>query len=95
MHLCALQCILFFVVIDHACLLRPPPSRYGPVGKAIGTIAPLLDQYDEDTNIKDVSGSHKRAKMGKDVEEALNELTKYQVFAFTEKRKYISFHSSG
>lgn len=63
------------------------------VGKAIGTIAPLLEQYDEETNIKDVSGSHKRAKMSKDIEEVLGELTKYKAFSFIDERKHQTFSS--
>ena len=36
------------------------------VGKAIGTIAPLLQHFDMETNIKQVSGTHKGANMDKD-----------------------------
>ncbi len=63
------------------------------VGKAIGTIAPLLQQYDEETNVKNVSGAHKRAKMSKDIEEVLSELMKYKVFSLVDQRKHTSFSS--
>ena len=36
------------------------------VGKAIRTIAPLLQHFDMETNIKQVSGTHEGANMDKD-----------------------------
>ena len=50
------------------------------VGKAIGTLAPLLESFDQKINVKEVSGSHRRASMKKDIEEVVNELTTHAVF---------------
>jgi hypothetical protein len=36
-------------------------------GKAIGTLAPLLESFDQRINVKEASGSHRRASMKKDI----------------------------
>ena len=63
------------------------------VGKAIGTLAPLLESFDQKVNVKDVSGSHRRASMKKDIEEVVNELTTHAVFSTIHGRKHPTFPS--
>ena len=38
------------------------------VGKAIGTLAPVLTQFDEDNDIAENSGAHKALQMHKDTQ---------------------------
>ena len=63
------------------------------VGKAIGTIAPLLQHFDMETNIKQVSGTHKGANMDKDTELAVNELLKHEIFFSIDGNKHPTFFS--
>ena len=63
------------------------------VGKAIGTLAPLLESFDQKINVKEVSGSHRRASMKKDIEEVVNELTIHAVFSTIHGRKHPTFPS--
>lgn len=57
------------------------------VGKAIGTIAPLLDIF-EDNMVKDVSGAHHRAN-----DTIIEELMKVYVFTVHVGRKQHTFES--
>lgn len=65
----------------------------GRVGKAIGTIAPLLQKFDTVNNIREVSGAHKRANVNKDTEVIVTELTNNEVFSNVAGRKHPSFSS--
>ena len=60
------------------------------VGKAIGTIAPLLQHFDMETNIKQVSGTHKGANMDKYTELVVNELLKHEIFFGRKHRTFSS-----
>lgn len=52
-------------------------------GRAIGTISPVLLQFDEDNNVSRVSGVHRVAKYTKDVEIVVKELQRAQVFSLS------------
>ena len=61
------------------------------VGKAIGTIAPVLQQYDKVNNIKSHYTRHKSSDSTKDLQQLVSNLHKHSVFKNIEKRKYNTF----
>lgn len=63
------------------------------VGKAIGTIAPLLKKFDEENDVRAVSGAHKRANTSRDINIVVNELIKSKVFSTINGRKHPTFPS--
>lgn len=65
----------------------------GRVGRAIGTIAPLLQAFDAENKVKTVSGAHNRANVNKDIGIVVAELVKYEVFSTVAKRHHPSFKS--
>ena len=46
------------------------------IGRALGTLAPVLDQFDLDNNVPSVTGSHKRSNTQRDVYTIVEELKK-------------------
>ena len=67
------------------------PKAICRVGKAIGTIAPVLDQFDATNSIKKVSGTHKPPSHNKDMNTILNFLLQQKVFTIIPKRAHRSF----
>ena len=60
------------------------------IGKALGTISPVLDQFDEQHNVKKPSGAHKVPHAESDRDMIVRHLLKYKIFASNDGR----FHSS-
>lgn len=63
------------------------------VGKAIGTIAPLLHSFDEQNARQEVSGAHNRANANRDIKIILSELVTGVVFSSIAGRKHPTFPS--
>jgi len=62
------------------------------VGRAIGTVAPLLESFDSENHVHPVSSAQKRAKADKDVEALSKELLKAEVLLRKDsKRKFPNF----
>lgn len=61
------------------------------VGKALGTLAPVLANFDVDNMVTVRSGMHKEASITKDRDMLLNELLKCRVFEERGDRKHVSF----
>ena len=62
------------------------------VGRAIGTLAPLLDNFDEMNQVLKYSSGQKRPTALKDIEIVVNELIKAECFvAHTTARKHSKF----
>ena len=58
------------------------------IGRALGTLAPVLDQFDMDNNVPATTGGHKRSNSQKDVYVIVEELRKAKVFAHIPSRKH-------
>ena len=61
------------------------------VGKAIGTIAPVLQQFDTVNDIKSPSGAHKRPSQEKDRDIILKYLFHNQIFSYIPGRAHSTF----
>ena len=61
------------------------------IGRAIGTLAPVLQQFDQENQVRSVSGAHQRASYDKDRNIIVCELLKSEVFITTPGRKHNSF----
>lgn len=61
------------------------------VGYALGTIVPVLDQYDLDNDVPVVSSAHTRHHAQKDLALIVNELGKSRVFSHVKSRKHRKF----
>ena len=61
------------------------------VSKALGTIIPVLDQYDEQNNIPSISGRHKVLSIQKNHEKICKELTKQKILQYIPRRKHDNF----
>lgn len=59
--------------------------------KALGTIVPVLEKFDEQNNVPDISGEHKRASTEKDRTIIVQELRKNKVFDTVPGRYHPSF----
>ena len=55
-------------------------------GKALGTLSPILRQFDQDNNVPLTSGKHSIATAEKDRDTIVNDLMKYQVLETFEGR---------
>lgn len=64
------------------------------VGKAIGTIGPVLQQFDNVSTVSLSSGAHRRASIDKDRNIVINELMKKKVFQTILQRKHCTFPHS-
>ncbi len=61
------------------------------VSRALGTIIPILDNFDLIHGVSEISGAHKRKSTGKDVLAIANELRRRKVFHYTSPRKHNKF----
>lgn len=59
--------------------------------KVLGTILPVLEQFDQQNNMPNISGAHKRASAEKDQAIIVNELQKRNAFTTIPGRKHKSF----
>jgi L1 cell adhesion molecule like protein len=59
--------------------------------KALGTIVPVLENFDEQNNMPDISGAQKRASTEKDQMIITQELLKTEVYKTIPGRKHASF----
>ena len=60
-------------------------------GKAIGTIAPVLEQFDKINNVTEHHTLHKATEMKKDLVRIVNHMNKCKIFTMTEGRRYPTF----
>ena len=68
------------------------PRAIERIGKALGTIAPILDIFDKECGVSSVFGLHAKPTIDKDVKIAVEVLQKSQVFKKVANRKHSSFH---
>ena len=61
------------------------------VAEALGTITPVLANYDSQNNVADVSGLHNAPPQEKDVRKVANQLLLSDVFSIKPRRKHKSF----
>ena len=62
-----------------------------PVGKALGTIDPILDNFDEDNCVPASSGRHRTANSDEDLNILIHELQHTTISSEPNKRQYPSF----
>ena len=67
------------------------PKSITRVGKAMGTIAPVLDQFDSINGLKPPSGAHKRPSSEKDRDIILKYLLNNKIFSDVPGRVHSSF----
>ena len=67
------------------------PNTIQRIGKAIGTVAPVISNFESANSIKLPSGKHKRVNCDKDTSLTVNELLLNKVFIEEEGRKHNSF----
>lgn len=60
------------------------------LSKAIGTLSPVLDKFDEANHIRDYRGRKKKVKFEKDLQIVVTELIKNDAFLNIPGRKYVS-----
>ena len=58
------------------------------VGKALGTIYPVLNRFDSDNKVPDISSNHKPPNTGKDIAIIVEELSQAKVFNKISSRKH-------
>jgi len=61
------------------------------VGKAVGTLAPVLNQFDKDNCVATPSGKHSRANAKTDISVVVSELIKSDAFVKRAGRKHNTF----
>ena len=61
------------------------------VGKALGTILPVLDTYDSECGVSEISGSHSKPRAEKDINIISSTLLDSKVFQRTSKKKHPTF----
>ena len=61
------------------------------VGKAIGTMAGMIDTFDTENNVPSVSGAHSKKSSEKDLKKIVSQLVKSSVFDIWPGRKHKSF----
>ena len=70
-------------------------NKTGPaitrIGKALGTIVPVLSNFDRDNGVAHLSGAHQVASTKKDMETIIKELDKAKVFSEINGRSHSSF----
>lgn len=59
--------------------------------KALGTIVPVLQQYDSENVIPSATGKHRRASVNKDISILLSDLKEFEVFNSIPGRQHKSF----
>lgn len=60
--------------------LNKTKKSIGRAGRALGTVAPVLANFDKSNQVMSHSGLHREASIKKDMDMLLNELIKNQVF---------------
>ena len=58
------------------------------VSHALGTLVPVLDQFDRVNNVPDISGTHTRKNPDKDIQVIVKELQKSNIFKSIPSRKH-------
>ena len=66
-------------------------QRIELVSKSIGTIAPVIDNYDNENTVTPSSGRHAKASSYKDVNLLVNQLQESNIFTTQKTRKHLSF----
>lgn len=61
------------------------------VGKTLGMLSPLLDNFDSINNVKQPSGSHKAPGFAKDLEIIVKHLQRYDIFSYHKDRTHRTF----
>lgn len=61
------------------------------IGKTLGTVAPLLDNFDQENNISHTSGAHKVPSTEKDVNLIVEHLHKSKIFSLQDGRAHSHF----
>ena len=61
------------------------------VGKALGTLSPVLDNFDMENDVTPPTGRHKFVSVSRDQEIVSKQLSRSKVFCFFPKRKHCSF----
>ncbi len=61
------------------------------VGKALGTLPPVLDQFDDQSKVKKPSGAHKTPSANKDRDLIIEHLQKCNIFTKHKGRSHVSF----
>ena len=61
------------------------------IGRAIGTIAPVLQHFDQENSVTSISGAHRIASFEKDRNIVVSELVKSEVFSTVPNRKHNTF----
>ena len=61
------------------------------IGRALGTIVPVLTKFDESNNVPAISGAHTRKSMQRDQNVIVDELKKNKVFKHIASRKHKTF----
>ncbi len=54
------------------------------IGKTLGTVVPVLDNYDTENGVTHVSGAHKVPSSGKDVNMIIEHLLKNKIFSINQ-----------
>ena len=70
---------------------RQTKQYYGVVANALGTLHGVLDQFDADNFVHDVSGAHQKPSYKKDLALILKELQNSNVFKLIPGRVHASF----
>ena len=86
-----MNCVLKYSIRD----LGSNRSEYAiiRVSRAMGTIVPILDQYDNENIISTTSGAHKQLSIQKDQETLSTKLLKHKILHDTPHRKHDAFPS--
>ena len=61
------------------------------VGKALGTLSPILEQFDNENHVSTVSGAHRTPGFEKDRDRILHHLQQYNIFSVVPGRSHSSF----
>ncbi len=61
------------------------------VGKAMGTISPVLQQFDQINEINLHKTNHTRSSIKQDMTRIINDIGQYRLFKYSKNRKYLSF----
>ncbi len=61
------------------------------IGKTLGTVVPVLDNYDTENGVTHVSGAHKVPSSGKDVNMIIEHLLKKKIFSINQGRCHSCF----
>ncbi len=61
------------------------------LGKTVGMISPLLDNFDECNNVKKPSGLHNAPGFSEDLNKIIEHLKKYTIFSYQKGRSHQTF----